>query len=563
MNKWMFLTRCMMLGLALAIAVTGCSLKAAKDANAHGLKIIIQDQQPNATLAGNAKLSSLALPGPGSSAGFSCFLVNIVGQGIGAKAGPASCGLTGAFSRAGTGIVSSPSPRGSAIEVDLPVGPARKIEVYGLFPPSEECGGAPGVTSGVYFLGSVTRDLFASTEVTIAASFTAGAASDLTCVPPDQDLACHAGSSWATLDTVLEPGGVFNAAVGIDFDSSGSYYTAGYGYDSGPQYHWLVRESDDDGSSWSTIEDFQLQTGYDSAAYGILTDDLDNIFVVGQGTDSTNGGQWLVRRSQDGGSTFSNVDLHQLVATKSAQATAIDYDSSQNIYVVGQEKGGDNIAHWVVRKSVDSGTTWTNVRDFQYDVTHDSVPKSIFIDDEDRIWVAGYAVNSGVVSHWLVEMSEDGGATWNLMNDFLHLGSFDSQASGVTVSGEGDIYVVGTASNGGGSTWLVRKSDDDGVTWSTVDDYQVAGLGAPNSIDTAPDGTIFVAGASSSPAWQVRASRDDGTTWSVVDGVAAIAGGTDATAGAIRVDGLGDVFVMGTRANGSVDEGLVRVSLCK
>src|SRR5439155_17629554 len=95
------------------------------------------------------------------------------------------------------------------------------------------------------------------------------------------------------------------------------------------------------------------------------------LFVTGYGTvvTVTKGKQttqqyWYVRRSLDGGATWSTVDAYA-----GGQAKGIGADAPGNIYAVGA-----NGSHWIVRKSTNGGASWATVDDFYPCITTSAKP---------------------------------------------------------------------------------------------------------------------------------------------------------------------------------------------
>lgn len=180
------------ISLALVLS-TGCSLDVSKPKSK--IKILLKEESAvNApdTLTNTLTdiLIDTLLPpkfttyaNPTSISDFNCFAINVTGPGIqtsGTSLG--MCTLVNNMRGRGKGYLSSEVPRGSSIEVDLPSGASRTIDVYGTYP---SCGGGSGSGSGGgaggYFLGSTTRDLIENTSVTIPISYTAGTNADISC----------------------------------------------------------------------------------------------------------------------------------------------------------------------------------------------------------------------------------------------------------------------------------------------------------------------------------------------------------------------------------------------
>src|SRR5205814_428740 len=121
---------------------------------------------------------------------------------------------------------------------------------------------------------------------------------------------------------------------------------------------------------------------------------------------------------------------------------------------------------------------------------------------------------------------------------------------------------------GSGLTWLVRRSLDDGATWSTVDAPQLGNAFAW-AISSDSQGGIYVAGREtvtvksgksvmSYTEWIVRKSGDGGNTWGTVDQFKLSAPNSSVTWGIGR-DSTGNVAAVGYGIDGQgIEHWLVR-----
>lgn len=157
--------------LGLVLFSSGCSLE--KPTNTMGLKIILEDQQAQSF---NLFSDPSILADPTSNSDFNCFTVNVTGPGVPSNVQAfGGCSSGDNFHGRGQGLMAKPVPRNSSIELDLPAGSARTIDVYGIYPPLSECGGSDNSSSAGYYLGGVTRDLLTSTSVAIGINYTSAA----------------------------------------------------------------------------------------------------------------------------------------------------------------------------------------------------------------------------------------------------------------------------------------------------------------------------------------------------------------------------------------------------
>lgn len=185
-------------------------------------------------------------------------------------------------------------------------------------------------------------------------------------------------------------------------------------------------------------------------------------------------------------------------------------------------------------------------------------------DGADTLWAAG--LEQLPQSSWVVRRTDDLGATWSTRSTFV----YDPLA---TELGEphlvrrfdGTLFLSGTVRDAGGLLrWLARRSIDSGDSWSSVDDFVLRegqDSGASGAIADGSGG-IYVAGHGADAAgvrrWLVRGTADSGDTWFEADNyVPAGAVGAAAVAG-VDGGGLGQFVVGDVELEGGTTEALVR-----
>jgi hypothetical protein len=149
-----------------------------------------------------------------------------------------------------------------------------------------------------------------------------------------------------------------------------------------------------------------------------------------------------VRRSSDGGATWSTVNANTLASAFSVAAGA---DGS--ICAIGRYQKAVNHGYqygWIVRKSSNNGTTWSTV---------DSVANlwpaggtSLMVDVFGRVFALGSTMTTPET--WLVRGSADGGATWTNTDIFLPTGYTSAAAMGAASDAFGNVCVIGDVENG-------------------------------------------------------------------------------------------------------------------
>ena len=187
--------------------------------------------------------------------------------------------------------------------------------------------------------------------------------------------------TWSTVDIVVRPG-TGCMANSVAADASGSLYVAGYS----DVYGWEVRKGAG-GTNFTTVDTGPTSWGWGATA--IYAHPTAGIFAGGAGpigtiTDkrggiTTNYG-WLVRRSADGGATWSTVDTLTLSSgSKQAVARGIGADALGNLYSVGSADAVTGTgakqtvcSHWIVRKSANGGASWSTVDNYQLSSAYSS-----------------------------------------------------------------------------------------------------------------------------------------------------------------------------------------------
>jgi hypothetical protein len=361
----------------------------------------------------------------------------------------------------------------------------------------------------------------------------------------------------------------------------GNIYVVGVGV-SNSGHRGVARKSSDGGASWTLVDDFAYPTGIGTEFWKVGADALGNLFVIGTSLDTARVGHWLVRRSQDGGATWATVDDYLGPGNKAgagADPSGLLVLNSGQIYVVGSGaitfssigKKTRGATDWVVRRSLDGGTTWTTVDDYEFApgtsegvsvaqaitasgsglfaagfaqgaswimrssptgnagswTTVDSgsinsaYPYTAGVDANGYVYSGGsYGVSckSSSYSHWLVRRSTDGGQTWATVDDLAGtLCGGGAVANGFALDAYNNIVMVGDDSTSSGAFWLTRNSfgtqnssTGSPGTWITTDEYQYASPNTSVGQDICRDsaGNLFAVGygyaSNGSQHWLVR-----------------------------------------------------------
>lgn len=189
--------------------------------------------------------------------------------------------------------------------------------------------------------------------------------------------------------------------------------------------------------------------------------------------------------------------------------------SGNTVFVAGTATG--SAGGWVVRRSLNRGETWVTVDRYQRSDFEYESAGGIAVDQRTRhIYTVGaLSHEDGNPAAWVVRKSIDNGATWTTVDEIV--GS--KGARKIAIDSRGIVYVVGTWDGAGG---FLRRSIDGGRTWRTV--VFSSSLMNGYSVVTAPNGRVFIGAVDSRHGWHIFTSLNGLTGWEDVDHLPSLSG---------------------------------------
>jgi hypothetical protein len=362
---------------------------------------------------------------------------------------------------------------------------------------------------------------------------------------PAPPLQCRYSSAWTTVSEVSIPHSVdkgLGTLLGTD-----PLFSLGLGKNATDRWTERTLQISFNGAKdWSPLE--ILRPGEN--VLGVLAAKEGSLFTMGSLTDLDGKKHWLVKLTGDNGNTWVSVDQFHPVPGLDSEALGGVLVSARELYVVGVAAMGPSQYQWVVRHTIDGGEHWKTADQLNYGGAGASQAKGVSLDSSGNVYVSG-TVSDGIKKHWLVRKSSDQGESWTTVQDFQSTPAQDSVGGQILVDNSDNLFAAGSALDSmGHRRWIIRRSESSGNHWTTVEDFPlVAGAQAEvSSVAVSRSAVLFAAGtiydSAKHPHWLVRRSLDKGATWTTTDEF------TDPTdshsqAESVGVDGAGNVYVSG------------------
>jgi hypothetical protein len=273
-----------------------------------------------------------------------------------------------------------------------------------------------------------------------------------------KSIAEGAPNTWMQDDTFSLSTRAGALARAITTDARGNVYVCGTAYPASGNSHWVVRELPllPVGASWGTVVDTAGNRGNANAdAHGMLffpgnsLNPTKAVFAVG-----TLNSQWTVMRSQDQGASWQIVDAWSPGKNIGATADKAACDGMGNIYVVGYRGVALTGAGWVVRKSSDGGNTWSLVLDVSEGT--ECKASSVAIHGAD-VWVTGFTCAPGSTQGRWTVLKNGVLGTLSANNSAFPLrelpfgATLSNPAGGVHADSYGNVFVTGVLFDSTGS----------------------------------------------------------------------------------------------------------------
>ena len=275
-------------------------------------------------------------------------------------------------------------------------------------------------------------------------------------------------------NTVSDNGSVIPGFTIDDMLSVGdSVYYAPYG-----KHHWIS-------TLHSTIGDI---TGWACAV-----DSSDNIYTIGYiYEDSTLGSIVLTKHSSSG----SLIWQRALSGAYKEYGYGIAVDTLNNVFITGETRSQSysNRDMLIAKYDTDGDLKWTHRFGEFYNST--DVGKAVAVDNLGNSYYTGYITTGfGTTSQrtgiFIAKVDTDGNLQWQ--RELGYSATRDEEGNGITVDGDGNVYVVAEADSPSYTALILAKYNTHGdIQWSRslTGNKSDSGYG----VDTDSSGNVYVAG---------------------------------------------------------------------
>jgi hypothetical protein len=156
----------------------------------------------------------------------------------------------------------------------------------------------------------------------------------------------NAGATWANVDAPFPTGA---GAWSVASDYQGNVYVTGSTPVTAAYSEWVTRKSSNGGQTWQTVDTYTLAPDKSAVGHGLGVTAAGTIVAVGQANDASGTTHWIAREPNSSG-VWQTVDNYQLVSGSNAAAYGVVTDATGNLLVTGSAVNSAKGTFWVVRK---------------------------------------------------------------------------------------------------------------------------------------------------------------------------------------------------------------------
>jgi hypothetical protein len=362
---------------------------------------------------------------------------------------------------------------------------------------------------------------------------------------------------WQTIADFQIVEGLNSGGQAINTDLTGTIYTVG-SCRLADEIRGGVIVRKQPGGEWEVVETVEAPVPDLIRFVSVVQDPLSGAVYAG-GFHYGNEDEWLLLKSDQGGGPGTWTVEERFSRGLRTTCQSVTVDNAGNVYAAGHQFGA-----WLVRKGTrqaDGTLIWSDLNPpgrtsgFRQMAYHPTTGAIFLVGRNDAL-------------EWTTMRSLDGGQTWEIVDTFTPSGqSGVPLVTAVHSDGQNTLYAVGTVrievtppSGGKGKNatpaeyedyLVVRRSQDHGQTWETIDWHHQPGPALrPMAITTDQQGTVYVAvGNADETLWVIRKKTPSSADWVTSDQLLLEQSDWGLFLSGLTVDAQGTVYAVGAHQN--------------
>ena len=254
--------------------------------------------------------------------------------------------------------------------------------------------------------------------------------------------------------------------MAVTTDNSGKCYVAGYILDPNNGNDIVIMKYDQNGDTlWTRI--FNGQGNSEDKAFGIVTDNFNNIYVTGSVTLPGRGLDLIVLKYSPGGNLLWYKTFGASQNATDDEGLAIDIDNYGFVCVTGYCTNNDGLTDMITQRYTPLGDRIFS-RKFDGPENLNGKAFGIVVDSDNSVYVAGYITTAERLEDIVVvKYSQFGIKLW--VRKYDGGASAEDKAFGIAVDENDNVYVTGYVSpdNSGVNTdaVLIKYNSEGRIKW--------------------------------------------------------------------------------------------------